>query len=136
MNDDRCQRCGNGPDPDLRTLWMACFYEMNEIGIPFAEIAIDGVPQRCARYETVDFLGHGFRQPIFEPVPDAKPSQYKFFTLRVCKDCRSDWMRAIQAWFETKPVENEGPGLYVRDLGTSRRVSLDEFNERRRRGEQ
>ena len=31
---DKCIRCGE-MDEDLRTLYMACFYDMNELNIPF-----------------------------------------------------------------------------------------------------
>lgn len=31
---ETCQRCGDDGD-DRRTLWMACLYEMNELGLPF-----------------------------------------------------------------------------------------------------
>jgi hypothetical protein len=33
---ERCMRCGEEGE-DRRTLWMACFYEMKELGIPFME---------------------------------------------------------------------------------------------------
>ena len=33
--DQTCQRCGEGPDQDLRTLRMACLYNMEELGLPF-----------------------------------------------------------------------------------------------------
>ena len=36
-----CQRCGE-VDHDRRTLWMACFYEMKELGLPFLEIEESG----------------------------------------------------------------------------------------------
>lgn len=33
---EMCIRCKE-VDEDRRTLWMACFYEMNELGLPFVE---------------------------------------------------------------------------------------------------
>ena len=38
MEKDTCQRCGETNDPDTRSLFMACFYEMQELGLPFEEI--------------------------------------------------------------------------------------------------
>jgi hypothetical protein len=35
--DMTCVRCGVTDDPDLRTLWMACFYAMEELAIPFED---------------------------------------------------------------------------------------------------
>lgn len=32
--EDKCQRCGD-VGSDRRTLWMACMYEMRELGLPF-----------------------------------------------------------------------------------------------------
>lgn len=87
MNEETCQRCGE-QGPDLRTLWMACLYEMSEIGLPF------------------ELVSNGDR---------------KFYTLRVCKDCRASWMQAIQSWFQN-PEDNSDPvgsGLYVRKLGAN-----------------
>ncbi|HYE73562.1 MAG TPA: hypothetical protein VEF04_09525 [Blastocatellia bacterium] len=78
-----CQRCGEAGQ-DRRILWMACLYEMGELGLPF---------------EKSD----------------------RFFTLRVCKDCRADWMSAIKTWFNTKPDRAEySGGYYVRELGATR----------------
>ena len=33
---EACQRCGEIGE-DRRTLWMACFYAMGELGLPFEE---------------------------------------------------------------------------------------------------
>lgn len=37
---ERCQRCDT-ESPDLRTLWMACLYEMSEMGLPFHLLDVD-----------------------------------------------------------------------------------------------
>jgi len=55
----------------------------------------------------------------------------RFYTLRVCKDCRSDWMRSIQYWFNTPmPREPCGSGIYVRDFGSNREITLEEYREK------
>lgn len=54
----------------------------------------------------------------------------RFYTLRVCKDCRADWMQAIKTWFDTKPSkESCGSGIFVRRNGTSVEISQEEWNE-------
>jgi len=27
-----------------------------------------------------------------------------YYTLRVCKECRADWMKSIKHWFDKKPI--------------------------------
>jgi hypothetical protein len=69
--DERCARCGKDGG-DRRTLWMACLYEMNELHIPFEKVSVK---------------------------EDGMDRGRSFYTLRVCKECRADWMAAIQWWF-------------------------------------
>lgn len=94
---ERCVRCGD-VDEDWRTLWMACFYEMAELDVPFKN----------------------------EPCGDRD-----FYTLRVCKDCRADWLDAIQEWFGKKPQrELTGTGVFVRRNGATIELTEDEIAER------
>jgi len=131
-SNDKCQKCGNGPDPDLRTLWMACFYEMNELKVPFVEVAIRGVFQKWVRDDTLDFAGRGLRKPIFKDVSGPE-HQYKFYTLRVCKDCRATWMDAIADWFQSaKPAENLEANIPIRECGTTRMITREEWDRRQR----
>lgn len=68
--EEKCQRCGDGPDPDLRTLWMACWYERwGELGLPFEKL---------------------------------RDGDREFYTLRVCKQCRGNWLTSIKQWFHTR----------------------------------
>jgi len=93
MPDEKCQRCGETQD-DLRTLWMACLYDMSEMNLPFA-----------LRYLQCDEVN-------------------SIFTLLVCKNCRADWMLAIQGWFNTPPAEEPQTGYFVRELGATRERPL------------
>lgn len=53
-----------------------------------------------------------------------------FYTLRVCKRCRADWMMAIKRWFETKPSkEDSDTGIYVRQFGANIQVTEEEFKK-------
>ena len=101
---EKCQRC-NELDDDRRTLWMSCFYEMDELKIPF-------------KHELV-------KTHIQD---DGK----KFYTLRVCKDCRSDWMKSIENWFVKgkQNIVSVGSGIFVREFGANVEISEEEFHRR------
>ena len=100
-----CQRCKQEED-DLRTLSMACFYEMDELNMPFTHKTL------------VEEGGIG----------------HKFYQLRVCKDCRAFWMGMIKIWFDM-PTPTEpgcGSGIYIRDLGSVREITEEEFHRRQK----
>jgi hypothetical protein len=100
---EACQRCEE-VEEDRRTLWMACFYEMGEMKIPF---------------ETETF-----------EMPDGKISR-SFYTLRVCKTCRADWMQAIKTWFSEKPkTKFVGSGIFIRELRKLVEISNEEWDRR------
>jgi len=67
---EKCDCCGE-IGQDRRTLSMACGYAMNEMNVPFKELPVANIPS----------FGNGL------------------YTLRVCKDCRANWMHAIRDWF-------------------------------------
>lgn len=56
-----------------------------------------------------------------------------FFTLRVCKDCRAEWLSAIERWFDKEPLKEEscGSGLFVRRNGVSVEITREEFDRNR-----
>ncbi len=100
----KCARCGD-PGPDLRTLWMACLYQMNELNVPFEREDL-----------AVALESH----------------ERRFYTLTVCKDCRADWMSVIEKWFNTVPIEESpGTGIFVRQNGRSIEVSFEEYERLR-----
>jgi hypothetical protein len=100
-----CQRCKEeDEDGDLRTLWMACGYEMKEMEMPF----------------TKEELASNFLS-----IPD-------FYTLEVCKPCRSDWMHFIRLWWDATPnhsVPSPNSGIFIRDLGATREVSKEHWEK-------
>lgn len=105
---EKCQKCNEEHD-DLRTLWMACFYEMMELNIPFEmETIIEG------------------------GVYDGHPNQsHNFYTLRVCKGCRADWMTTIKIWWDA-PLKKEkscGSGIFIRQNGANVEVTEEEFDK-------
>lgn len=97
---EQCARC-HEVDEDRRTLWMACFYEMGELGLPFDK----------------------------KKLKDADDSLYQFYTMRVCKDCRAEWMTAIQEWFNNgkRDMPSCGSGIYIRRNGATIEVTEEEW---------
>lgn len=139
---DICIRCKKDGE-DRRTLWMACWYAMKETGVPFGQIAISGQTLKHLGTEPYKIEGlRGFDRNVWEdPKPDAESHQHDFFTLRVCKDCRAEWMLAIKHWFASEPgsqVQQEAdakvrPGMVtfqgktpVRVLGSTVSVDVDD----------
>jgi hypothetical protein len=126
---DNCQRC-NEESEDNRTLWMACLYQMGELGLPFEEVAVRG---RYCQQVGDDSLN-------FETHPEASEHLYRFYTLRVCKRCRADWMSAIRNWFQDAPEpeedeeDEEDGGIYVRRLGSTERITQEEWDARQKGG--
>ena len=94
-NEEICARC-NQEKPDLRTLWMACFYEMDELDVPFKQ-------KRISEWQ-------------------------QFYTLKVCKECRAEWMVAIESWFKTVTLkESPGSGIFTRRNGATVEIPEEEW---------
>ena len=93
-SEEKCDRCGI-LGHDRRTLWMACFYEMSELGVPFEKVGIHG----CVM--AIDARFQSGRRPDSDELE--KATGRTFYTLRVCKGCRSEWMGAIKTWFRAQP---------------------------------
>jgi len=84
---------------------MACWYAMNETGVPFGKMAIHGQIVKHAGTKPVMIEGvkHWDADQWDDPKPDVKPYINDFYTLRVCKACRAEWMLAIKNWFTSIP---------------------------------
>jgi hypothetical protein len=109
---ERCMRCGEEGE-DRRTLWMACFYEMKELGIPFMEQFL--ILAKTKDLDLAICKGELTPQPIY--------------TLRVCKACRAGWMAAISAWFKERPTQiGCGSGIFVRRNGVNVEISQEEWD--------
>jgi len=103
---ETCVRCKE-QDEDRRTLWMACFYDMDEMKLPFEK-------------EVLSYPG--------------VTGNINFYTLRVCKSCRSSWMKSIKEWFHNADVPREscGSGIFVREFGDNIEITEQEWHERRK----
>lgn len=124
-----CVRC-NTPSHDLRTLWMACLYAMHEMkDVPFVQILMKGgAPHAHVGEEEIS--GHVF--PKYADNPSGEPHDRPYYTLRVCKACRAEWMGAIHRWFVNPPAKQEscGSGIFVRDCGALVEITEEEWRER------
>lgn len=129
-----CQRCGEEGE-DRRTLWMACFYAMSELNVPFEQAAILG--KWCGKKGDRTLEGLGLTVPEWAE-PTGEERHHSFFTLRVCKDCRAEWMAAIEKWFHSFEPQREscGSGIFIRDKGRCIEITEAEWYERQKaRGE-
>lgn len=128
---EKCVRCGEVGE-DRRTLWMACFYEMAELGLPFDEVRVRGTTHELDHVERKPLFegGPSFRTPVYREEPDGPARDHHFYTLRVCKSCRSDWMQAIKSWHESAPDARKsvGSGIFVRKLGKTVEITQEEWD--------
>jgi hypothetical protein len=132
---EKCQRCGVDGEGDLRTLLHACFYAMEEMKLPFdKEVLFYADPKDLTKTKEPESIDVGGKKIILAPIKvkcSGELSPRALYSLRVCKDCRADWMHAIQKWFNEKPIEREvGSGIYVRDFGTSKEITREEWDRR------
>ena len=110
---EQCQKCKEVGE-DRRTLRMSCFYAMEELNLPF-------VINRLSVVDSEEFMKS---QKVIT-------NDMNFYTLRVCKDCRADWMTAIQTWFNDQPEKKEscGSGIFIRKNGATIEVTEEEFRQ-------
>lgn len=103
---EECQRCKE-VDEDRRSLWMACFYEMAELGLPFT------------------------KHTMINPDAHDWGNKQDFYILRVCKSCRSSWMKVIKEWFgKVELKESCGSGIFVREFGDNIEITREEWDAR------
>lgn len=148
---EQCQRCKEYGE-DRRTLWMACFYKMDERGdIPYQETHLHTLQLEQLNKKTVEkeyrsrkgtLESPSYEQPwethkytIDEYTPkslEQKTDLRGFYTLRVCKGCRGDWMQSIKNWFHSPPpaFESPGTGIYVRENGRNVEITEEEWYRR------
>lgn len=94
---EKCARCGEEGN-DRRTLWLSCLYDLSETKMPLDHVAVNGV--LCTPIEaSPSYLGKQFA--VFSPIPGSIEVSYKFYTMRICKDCRAEWIKAQMDWFNS-----------------------------------
>lgn len=110
MSSERCVRCGEEGE-DRRTLAMACFYEMSELDVPFkSEVLFHAKLETLVQVQEPVSIEIGGKKMNLAAGTLSSPDPLtpeKFYTLRVCKDCRASWMQMIQQWFRS-PEQDQG----------------------------
>ena len=127
---ENCERCGQEGE-DRRTIWMACLYDMNELEIPLAELAIQGV--YCDRTGMTNHPLLSKPTATFSPHEGAESHLHRFYTIRVCKQCRADWLQAQKKWFHSwtrRDDESCGSGIFVRTSGVNEEITEEEWHKR------
>ena len=126
---EKCARCGEEGE-DRRTLWMACFYAMDELDMPLGQCAVEGVYCEQTGTQVMEIVGRTHTIPVFTPIADAEPRKHRLFTLRVCKRCRGDWMGAIEEWFK-RPTEADNPeaDIPMRVRGATVMMTREQYDE-------
>jgi hypothetical protein len=134
MNDSNaCIRCGV-EDEDLRTLFMSCFYTMEEIReVPFSRVLVKNAFLHDHQSDRPSELFSGLNVPVFtDTAKNTEPMERIFYTLRVCKKCRASWMRSIRNWYlSSDKEESPNTGIFVRSLGSLEEISEDEWYARK-----
>lgn len=127
---DACVRCGDA-GPDLRTLKMACFYSMEEMKLPFeSAIYFDADVKDITLVkdgQSIELEGKRVALTAGTVRCSGDMHPQKFYTLRVCKDCRADWMSYIKAWFTDRKANGCGSGIFVRRLGATVEITEEEW---------
>lgn len=132
---EKCMRCGEVGE-DRRTLWMACFYEMEELGIPFEKAE----KYHISESDLEPIKPSSFLMHKYETKGTVGVHPLQFYTLRVCKVCRAEWMQAIKDWFTNKPNRQEeycadcrrnpADDIYVRRNGVVLNLCTKCYNNR------
>ena len=116
---------------------MACYYAMNELDVPFTQVAVNGV--YCEKIGDEVLTSIKATIPKYAQ-PTGEPRNHQFYTLRVCKRCRAEWMGTIQAWFRATPGGEDGDadepvaapscgsGIYVRRNGINVEITHEEWD--------
>jgi hypothetical protein len=85
---------------------MACFYAMNELGVPFEQFSVYGLILNPTG-EANRWGAPEFEEPPYDQQDrNERTAHHPMFTLRVCKSCRAEWMDAIKTWFRAPPSDN------------------------------
>lgn len=133
-----CERCGEVGE-DRRTLWMACFYDMTELKVPFKnEVLLDTDSETLTRVKdplSIPVGGNKINLTSGTVRCSGELHPRPFHTLRVCKKCRAEWMEAIEKWFNFK-CENTLPSepmddadIPVRINGTIRYMTEEQWHQ-------
>ena len=99
-------------------------------------MGLENVVEECQRCLDVDEDRRTLRMACFYDMAELNlplkiDESENIYTLRVCKKCRADWMKAIEYWFNHVESNNPscGSGIYIRKFGDNVEISEEEWNE-------
>lgn len=94
--------------------------------------------EECQRCKEIDEDRRTLKMSCFYDmseldVPFVLDEDTSVYTLRVCKDCRADWMKAIEYWFhDIEPkIKSCGSGIFIREFGSNIEITEEEFYRRK-----
>lgn len=150
MSSELCVRCGNKGE-DRRTLWMACFYDMEEMKeIPFIKrILFHADLENCDMSKAAVSIplgnsGKSINLDSGRVKCSGDLTPHSLYTLRVCKRCRADWMDMIKNWFLAVPKGEDhdsdnytypassscNSGIFIRENGQIKEITQKEWDDR------
>lgn len=93
--------------------------------------------EKCERCKVVDEDRRTLKMSCFYDmseldVPFNLDEDTGTYNLRVCKDCRSDWMKAIEYWFHNSSFKKDasGSGIFIREFGALVEITEEEWKRR------
>jgi hypothetical protein len=130
---EKCQRCGEEGE-DRRTLFHSCFYDMDELHIPFEKdvLFLAEKDKLDIKKKPIKISAGGGKELVLQSATYTTKGELnprEFFTLRVCKRCRGEWLAVIKEWFFKEPEQTEGcgSGIFIRRNGISVEITEDEW---------
>jgi hypothetical protein len=119
---------------------MACFYDLGELSIPLEGELVFAAEDDAQFEQTREPTVMDLPGPIDKRVvvgtgrvkTDAELIPQQQYTVRVCKDCRADWMMFQEMWWNTRfsgKSEGTGTGVFVRKHGTNVELTPEEVEQ-------
>jgi len=151
MKTEECPVCGREME-DQRHVGVECFYDVNEAvpsakkGTIFQEVdgksVYWGVTQRYRKGTRDKWIAkdlpnkNGIKQTSMKtkqvPIKPIRLLEKSIYTVACCKACRADFLAMMGRWARGELVTDEGEGeVLVRELGTNKRISREEWEARR-----
>lgn len=153
-NDESCPIC-KGEMEDRRHVAVECFYDVSEVA-PTAtkQLILQEVDNDAAYWGTTrrypagtrdrhissdgGVSEHGLKvvkvEVVQDPTPPVRLLEQDLFSVDCCKACRADFLRMFGRWAKGEFVSerNQDKDIPIRVLGSTRYVTLAEFDELRR----
>lgn len=109
QNRENCERCKKEVTK-CYSVSVSDDGSLSESELPVKLIQINGQPKIHTSDETIDCGEKGFlKRKIFTESHQWSHRNYRFYTVRVCWECQSDWIRDFTSWLENPPTTDDEP---------------------------